>query len=245
MNRTIRNFIARYQEIILPGIFFIFSATIVLFGILPATSKILELMDTVNKTRDSVNLLSAKEAFLGSQNEYSLQQKLQILVSAIPQDKSLPTVFSLIDGLSVSSGVTLINLTLSGGQLSTASAKLQTTQERMIGASILPFVISVSGSPSNLLSFIAKATQSRRLVRFQNFDVSLASTAAANLKANFQAFYTPLPQTQAVAEQALPILTTEDNATLDKLTSFAWLSQQLNIPNVTEHQAPKANPFSP
>lgn len=243
MNRIIKKFINRYQEILLPAVLLIASAALAFLGILPAVSKILDLWETVGKTRDSVNLLSGKVAFLSSQDEFSLRQKLMTIVSAIPQDKSFPSILGLIDGLSAETGVTLVSVSLSGGQLSTASAKLQTTQEKVIGASLLPFTVSIAGPTNGILDFIARATKVRRLIRFQNFDVSLVASGTGTLRANFQAFYTPLPKTAAVAEQILPQLTAEDNATLDKLTSYAWVSRETAAQQSTSKG--KANPFSP
>ena len=242
MSHNLRKLINQYQEIITPLILFAASGALILFGILPAAGRIADLWGSIGGIRESIKFLSDKEALLASQDEAGLQHKLQVLVSAIPEDKSLPSILSLMDGLSAGSGVTFESLELSGGTLATASAKLSTSQEKALGASILPFTVNVSGSLSGILDFISQATEARRLVRFKNFNVSLGASSSATLRATLEAYYTPLPAVSAAAQQSLPVLTAQDNAVLDKLSAFAWLSQPPATQLLTV--SGKINPFA-
>lgn len=245
MKRLIRNFIRKYQDIILPVVILALAVSAIVFGIVPAGSQVLDLWGKVSDTRENISSLSRKRAFLDSQNEFDLQNQLKTVVSAVPRDKSVPSVLGVVDSLSNQAGVTLVNFTLVGaGSLSTESAKLLTAEEKALGVSSLPFLVTISGPFSGVRAFIASATQVRRLVKFSNFDVSIVSSVSATMRANLSAFYVSLPQLPLLVEQSLPLFTTEDNATIAKLSSYNWLTEQTLALPPGGPGVGRADPFS-
>lgn len=247
MYRTIRNFFRKYLDIITPVSLFALSALVIFFGIIPAVSKILELNEKVNKTRVSVNALTAKNNFLGSLSESDLESQLKNVVAAVPQDKSLASILGLAEQLTNQSGIMLQSFNLAGaGTLSTEAAKLRTVEEKAIGASLVPFSVNVSGPLPSVRSFISSASQVRRLLRFANFSISMSSTGtpSAAMHASLDAFYAPFPPLANTVEQSLPEITADDNETLAKLVTLPWLTEVTLSGNNYGPGTGRADPFS-
>ena len=115
-------------------------------------------------------MLKGKLALLVALNEEDIRDRLILLVSAVPQEKSVPTIFSTIEGLAQQSGVSIIDLSLtSPGTLASMSAAIRASaSEKKIGASTLPFVLTASGTYDQIRGFVGKINAIRRI-----FDVTI------------------------------------------------------------------------
>lgn len=247
MNRLIRNFVKKYQDFITPVVMLLLALSGIVFGIMPAGAKVVEIWGKIDETRKSIALLTQKSNYLDSLNETDLQNQLKAVVAAVPQDKSLASILGVADQLGNKAGVTLQSFNIAApGSISTESAKLRTTEEQALGVSLIPFQIRVSGLGSNVRTFIDTATQVRRLIRIDNFDISfLASgTGSGSLRANLDAFYAPLPQLGPMVEQSLPDLTSDDQQVLTKLSNYPWLTQQITTSQNFAPVTTRIDPFS-
>lgn len=244
----IRTFIRNYKGVMGSGALLVFAAIGIFLGIIPAGKRVYELYGQVNETAKSVATLRQKNAILDSLDENDLRQQLLTVVSAIPSDKSIPSIFLTIDQLASNNNVSISDMNInSPGSLATEAAKRQTTEEKVLGTSLLPFTISVSGQLTGMQSFFAKVSSVRRLVKLRNFDVSFAhevSSPSGNIsvKMGLYAFYAPLPALNPQAEQTLPTLTSDEYGVLAQLNGYPWLSQSTNFEMTTNDG--NRNPFT-
>lgn len=239
--QKIRNFFRNYQDLVVSLVLLLIVVVGILLGVIPGGRATWGLVSQVRETSDKVALLGQKRTQLDSLNESQLREQLVTVVSAVPVDKSIPAIFQVVDQLTAQTGVSVSDMSLvSPGSLATEAAQKQTTEEKALGSSLVPFSVRVSGSFANVRAFLTKITSIRRLVRLRNFDVTFTGGTTA-MRLSLDAFYAPLPQLSAKVDQKLSTLTAEENGILVKLSNYPWLSQPLEM-SISTSQA--VNPFA-
>ena len=119
-----RRFFREYQPLLrqIVVLLVIFFGTI--FGIIPAIQSSINLFGQQSTVQKDMNDLSDKMNILNSQSSESLKSDLFEMSAAVPTTTSVPTLFVTLEGVSGQSGVSLLNVSLSGGgSLSTESAQ--------------------------------------------------------------------------------------------------------------------------
>lgn len=243
--RKFRRYITKYQPFFPPVLLIFFSLGVILWGIIPGMQKTFEQFDQAKSVQEEIDRLKKKLAVLESLDEATLQQKLLIATSAIPLDKSLPTLLRTVETLTGQTNVTLTSVTLQDlGSLSTESAKIITADEKQLGTSIIPFSVLVSGGYDSVGQFLDQSTRIRRIIHARTFTLNLESKDQLSTQILFDAFYAPLPKVSSVPE--LVPVTNKEEQILTGINQFANMSQTplfaagtTNIPT----EAEKANPF--
>ncbi|MBI3577587.1 type 4a pilus biogenesis protein PilO [Candidatus Gottesmanbacteria bacterium] len=234
-----------YREIIVASFMCLVGFGTLVFGVLPTVKNTLASFDEIKTLSADVQTLSQKAATLDALPETTLRAQLAIIVSAIPTDKAIPSVFATVDRVAAAAGVQVVDMSVTqAGSLATSSAQKLSAEEKTLGASLLPLALSLRGSTEGLRAFISRIGSVRRLLRIRNFDISVIAPGNVQARLALDTFYVPLPTTIGKIEQPLTKLTKEQEDALTKLASFPWFSQpQVSAPQgaVFGH---KENPFA-
>lgn len=244
--RRVQTIIRTYRSLIVSvGVVLVAFAGI-FGGVIPAASSTLALVSELRASAERMSLLESKATTLQNLNSETLNEKLAILVSAVPTDKSIPTIFATIDRLSAEAGIVVSDLEIqSPGSLATEAATRQTAEEKQIGSLITPFSLSIEGTLNQTIAFIRSLTSVRRLLRVRNFDVNFISSGLVVTRLGVDAFYVPLPETLPSVGQPLAAGTSEEEAVLAKLSAYRWVSTPAQKGVQTPPAAPgKTNPFA-
>ncbi len=233
-----------YREFALSIALLVFSVIGSFVGIFPVMRSSLATLTVMQKLEARIGLLSAKQRLLDALDEANVRQNLQILLSGVPRDKDLPSIFETMDSVISQSGLSPIDMTIANpGSLATEAATRQTSEEKQIGSSFLSFTVTLQGSPNNFRDFLQKVISIRRLLRVRSFGAVVTNDGSAQIHVDLDAFYSPLPKTIGSIDQPILPATSEDNAVLEKLAAYPWPSQSISISPPTVGSG-RTNPFS-
>jgi hypothetical protein len=237
-------FYRKYKSFLLPGGITIASVLIIVLGIIPLWKHAVLIYEDMQATAEQVKKLEKKISVLNGLDEAELERQFTLATSALPVEKSPPTVITTVLNLANETGVTLETLVLDApGSLATGSAKQLSGDEQKIGAYSLPFAIGVATDITQLRSFLSKSNQIRRLVRAKSFNLIFSDEEVLKTQIYFDTFYSPLAARDSA--DVLPELSPIDFELLDKLEAFEDLA---NLPLsedtvLIESSAPRENPF--
>ncbi len=223
--REFRRIVRQYQSVLVSGLLLLFLAVTLLTGILPSIRTILTLNTTRKTANSDVSLLRQKVGILDALSEQTLSDDLGRMLTAIPGEKSLPTVLGSLESIAVSSGVSLVEIEFAeSGSIATASAASGTPEEKTLGTSFVPFSVSVNGSTSQIQQFIETSLTSRPLLRINHFSISVQQSGGYLARFDMNAFSAPLPATIGKASQKIENLTPKELATLTLMESYSLSS---------------------
>jgi Tfp pilus assembly protein PilO len=187
-----RRLLTRYRPFILPLSIVLVALCVFLLVIIPVVQQTIQEFQDVSALRDQVGILQQKVTVLNNLDETSLQQNFVLTTSAVPIDKSLPTILSTMEGIGDKTGVTLKSLVIDApGSLATQAGKLQNTEEKKLGAYTLPFSVTLDGTFDQIKTYLAVSNKVRRLIRAKAFTLNFADDALTT-QISFDAFYAPL-----------------------------------------------------
>ena len=131
MMTLVRRFLKMYKGMAVSAGMILISVIGVIYGIMPATQRILELADQRKNLAEEVQTLKTKRAVLESVDEGAIRNSLLILLSAVPSDKSIPSIFSTIEQTALVSGALIDTVAIANpGSLATESAQKQSNEEK-------------------------------------------------------------------------------------------------------------------
>lgn len=245
MMRYLRRFLRIYQGFVVSGTILLFAAVALMFAVLPGIRATKELYGSLKRTEKETETLSKKLRFLEGLSEDDLRSQLVTLLSAVPQDKSVPTIFSTVEGLTNQSGVSIVDVTLtSPGSLATTAATRQSTEEKKIGVSTLPFALTVSGTYDQIRAFVGDINKVRRLFDVTSFELSIGDTGTTQVKFSLTASYRPLPTKVDSVQTPVAALTQKEGEVLAKITQYPDVSQVFSQPLTPILSGGKSNPFA-
>ncbi|MBI2404692.1 hypothetical protein HYV22_00755 [Candidatus Gottesmanbacteria bacterium] len=240
--RMIRKWLRPYQEFVLPVILLGVSSLVILVGVIPGVRKTYQQWNQLAAERGEVTELREKAAFLASLNETTLFDQLSSLTSAMPIDKSIPSIFSTIDGVSAKTGSIFSSMQLaSPGSIATEAAKRQTTEEAALGSYLIPFTLTMEGSYSQLRDTFDTLTTSRRLLRIKNVTVSFTTESLGRATLSMDTFWAPLSKS-SLGKKLVPLTGKEDSliSRVGNLPLLSAVGVASGVPVV-----PRPDPFSP
>lgn len=237
----------KYKDVIISVVILLFCAVGFISGVIPATQKVRGLLDQTRQLSSKTQALRTKLTALNALDENTLRSQLNELISAVPSDKSLPTVFSTVEGIAGQAGVSITSMGIGGdSSLATPAASKRTAQEKQIGTRTIPFSVTIEGALPAIQQFITLAPQVRRLLRIRTFAITFpTSDLPVHIAVEMDAFYEPFPVTIGKTGSALPTLSESE---VDIIAKVA----KLPLANVSENSLPppligqvKSNPFAP
>jgi Tfp pilus assembly protein PilO len=245
---SLKKFIKTYQQIITSVVILLICAGSIIFGIVPAVRKLIDMRETNALLTTKNQGLRLKASVLASLDEEVQKINLNSLIAAVPPDKSLPSIFSTIDGLSANTGVSVSNFVLmSAGSLATESARKQSGEEQKLGSNLLPFSVSIKGSYQQIRNFLESAVAVRRFFRVRQFDLTFTGPAVLTATLGMDAYYAPFPTQLGLIEQRLDLLTPKEEEVIGKVSTLPLLAQEVVISAAELSSQPtgKENPFAP
>lgn len=240
-----RKFIRTYKTLLIYAGISVISVIGIIVAVIPMTQKFITGLDQLKALSSDVAVLRQKSGILQNIDEDKLRSNVQALSSAVPPDKSIPTVLSTIDGVSGQAGVNLGAVTIQRpGSLATDSAKKQTALESRIGSNLLSVSVSVEGGVDQIREFMKLIGAVRRYFRVQSF--SLFYTASgASVNADITAFYLPYPA--AIGGVGTPItdLSDKENATIARVLALPLVSSlSFAVGTPSGETTGRADPFT-
>ncbi len=219
-------------------------------GIFPAFRRIAQIREETDKLQAQVETLRKKALILEAIDEETYRKFLAELLTAVPADQSLTSVFSTVDGLAAQSGVTVTDLSLSKpGQIATESGKKLSTEEKKIGSTILPFAITISGTYDQIRGFFSQVASVRRIFRVRSFDFTLLDPTSISARIAMDAFYAPYITNVAAIDATLDALSEKDEGIIQTVANMPIVGVSTSIDGGQTLLAPtfeqKENPFEP
>lgn len=244
MIRYFRRFLRIYQGFVVSGSLILFGVTAFFFAVLPGIRATRDLYGNLKDVQKEVQDLSGKFTFLQSVSEDDLRGRLLIMLSAVPAEKSIPTIFSSADGLAKKFGVSIVDMNLAGmGSLATGAASRQSVAEKKIGASTLPFTMNATGSYDQIRSFVSEINKVRRLFDVTSFDLSIGSTGDTQVRLSLTAFYQPIPTEVGSVQSPVVTLTTKEEEVFMKVSQYPDVSQTFLKSLAPDLSGGKRDPF--
>jgi len=221
-------------------------AVAIIFGLFPVYRTTRDLYFQSTDLSQKVTKLKEKLRMLQGLDEDIVRDQLLSLIAAIPQEKSIPTLFTTVEGVSAQAGVTVSEISFAaGGPLATEAAKRQTIEEKKLGVTILPFTLSMEGELNTIRSFLDIASNVRRIFRIREFTLTIPETGVPKSQVEIDGFFSPFPASIADVSETLAPLTQKEEETVAKVNAIPLTSsaQLESIP--ISALPPKADPFSP
>lgn len=233
-----------YKNLIIMAVGSLLAIAGIVFGVVPLAQKTIALAGGVRALTAEVDLLRRTSATLQLLDEATLRRSVLTLASAVPSDKSLPSILTTLDTVSGGSGIALTDVSLTKpGSLATESAKKLTRDEVKIGANLLPFSVSGRGTFEQVQSFLTSVVSVRRMFRLRSMSV-LLSGGLSTVLADLDAYYFPYPTTVGPATGVSGLTEAEEKT----ITSIGLLplSSVTSVSTISA-SAPsgKNDPFTP
>lgn len=244
---TTDKFIRTYQHMIISGGIILFCLFAAIFALVPALGTVQNIISELRTIADEADSLQKKLNTLNTLDEDTLRNQLTQVLSAVPAERSFPTIFETVEGVAAQTGVSVINMSLAGGAtLATPSTAQVSAADKKLGTRTIPFSVSINGSLAAVQEFIARIPKVRRLFRIRVFSISFPKDARPlTVSIDMDAFYEPLPTTLGTAKVVLPTLTAADEEVVSKLTELPLATQESGAMPPPLIGKVKDNPFSP
>lgn len=217
-------------------------------GIVPLVRTSLAAGAQLGPLTEEVQVLTEKIGALGSIDEAQLSDSLGLLVSAVPSERSIPSLFATVEGMAAESGVSVGDLVvLTGGSLATASAARQTAQERQIGTNLLSFSMSIEGTIEQIRAFLALSGTTRRVTRVKTFSLNARSGGLLRTTLEMDAFWAPYPAVIGKVSQRIVAISPSQEDVIARLSAMREFSSVAQLSTAADIPAGpvKPDPFSP
>jgi len=249
MDANFRRLYSKYRGFTFPVVLTVFSIFLFFAVIVPVIKQTISIYQEAKVIADEVDILKKRLSVLQAIDEATVERQLVMATSAVPIEKSLPTILRTIDAIGGQTQVTVTNVSIDQpGEISTGSAKALSDAERRFGMHLLPFTVSLTGTYSQLKAFLLLSTQVRRFIRATEFAVDFTGVADSpdqiTTQVLFDAFYSPLKLANN-RDQIEPLLPHEEK-TLSDLVGYPYVGEITLSQNSSESQIQglRPNPFS-
>lgn len=224
-------FYSKYKLFLFPTVVALSCLVLIAFIIFPQLSKLISNKEVEKQLAGRAKVLGIKAAALEGYNSEELQLKVVSVLSALPPEKDLGSILSILQNITGKDNFTISAFSVAGG-------------EGVGGVQSYGVKLTVAGPRSLFSSLLKSIESSPRIMRVQTIDVS-GTKDAQSLEANLsiQILFAPIPSSMGSVDAPLPTLSEKDEEVIAKLSSTS-------APIVTTEQTPiisvptgKANPF--
>lgn len=192
------------------------AAVLIFLLVIPWIKEIISVQGSINQAQGRITALAQKESVLSKADSDTISQTLGDLITALPNDKDVPSLLVGVSRLSSDAGLSIEALQISPGQVSTASAKAKNES--------VDFEVTLKGSAEALISFLKNLESARRLLVVKDISATMigqASSLTTTLKisAPYQGFAPPPDD----ISNPVPTLTAGDEkviALINKFTNY-------------------------
>ncbi len=246
--KSLRKFIRNYQSFIVSGSILLFSLLAIVYGLIPGVKTTSNLIKETQSLRALIKTLEKKLQVLDSLDPQELANNTAAAVSAIPADKSLGTLFSTIDVLTSTQGVSVTGVSLgSVGSVATASASKLSAEEKKLGVNIIPFSLIIEGEITKVRNVVDSAINIRRFFNVQSFDLNFnTETGITSSKLAMVAYYVPDPTSVGKITDPLKPFSEDELSVLEKVSAMPLLTEVIASQSANIQTTPvTVDPFSP
>lgn len=235
----------RYIRLAISVVILLFCLLAVVLAIIPAIQNIREFDADNRAIRDNIESLQNKLTVLQSIDEETIRNHLSNVLSAVPAERSFPTVFETVEGVAAKTGVTVLAMNLAGGTtLATPSVSQVSVADKKLGTRTIPFSVTVNGSINAVQDFISMIPRVRRLFRIRVFSISFPKDdRSLTVTIDMDAFYEPLPSSIGDVKNTLPRITSEDMRDINRIMELPRIVEDTIMPLPLTEKS-KANPFA-
>jgi Tfp pilus assembly protein PilO len=239
-----------YRELVVAVVVLIGVFVGFLVGVVPAAQAVFSLRDSVDTLETQTTELRVKAAILSAIDEQTYKRILADLVTAVPADQSLTSLFSTIDGLAAQSTLSVTDLGLAKpGSLATESARKQSSEEKQIGSNLLPFSVTIAGTYDQIREFLAQVIRVRRFFRVRSFNLTLIDPTNVSVRMAMDAFYAPYVTSIAGVDKKIDPLNEKDEQTIAAVAAMPLVGSSIVVDDApaTQEEVPtaqKQDPFS-
>ena len=217
--KKFRLIVRNYSSVFGWAILCIASTSAIIFVGIPTITRTVSSYNQMKTLKEEVSMLRQKAAILRSLDDSVLSNSLENLFSAVPIDKSLPTIFTTVESLASQSNVGLTELSLSqAGAIASQSAQSATKSKD--SKNVLSFSAHITGSIDQVKTFLTTAPAIRRLIRVKELSVSFEDDTNAAAALTMESFYLPLGIPLALDSQALELLSEPEERLMSRVAAF-------------------------
>lgn len=219
-----------YKIYLWPILAVMLTIVLVVFVIVPQTLNIITISDSISERKTQISQLNEKNNILRRIDVKLYQGYLNSTFEALPGDKDFTSAISQIQILANRSGISLLDLGISGIGKGTGSSNFQ-------------LKVTVSGGLNDLNTFIDDLKVGPRIMTIQGIEFNQDSLDNSQANFTITAFFEPTQTSLGNLEQPVQPLTQEESEFL------AELAQTLKTVPVVSAQSPpigakgKLNPF--
>ncbi|MBI2314643.1 hypothetical protein HYU93_01095 [Candidatus Daviesbacteria bacterium] len=228
-------FYQAYKLFIFPAVVALSSLFLIVFAIIPQTTKLLDNQKVASDLLNKSKFLETKASILEDYSNNDLSQQVENTLSVFPQEKDFGNILGLLQQLTAQSGFSVVSISLgeSGSKLAETnsySVKLQVKGVKVLFQTLL----------NNL-------DNSLRLIRVSSIDVS-TNQAFQTIDASLtlDALYSSVPQSFGTVDAPLSQLTQQEEGLLASLASTVEAERgSSTVQPVEQPVSPrgKSNPF--
>lgn len=228
-------FYQAYKLFIFPAVVALSSLFLIVFAIIPQTTKLLDNQKVASDLLNKSKFLETKASTLGGYSNNDLSEQVENALSVFPQEKDFGNILGLLQQLTTQSGFSIVSISL--GESGSKLAKTNSYSVKL----------QVKGAKALFQTLLNNLDNSPRLIRVSSIDVS-ANQASQTIDASLtlDALYASVPQSFGTLDAPLPQLTQQEEGLLASLaaTSEAGPSSSTVQP-VEQPSSPrgKSNPF--
>lgn len=233
MNEKFKNIFKNYGFYLWPVLVVVVISVIFMKINLPKISEINSVRRELSSIKERLAKLSTKSQFLTSLDEEKLKGDFEKINLVLPDGKDAPSILRTLEVSASSSGIFLENLDLSPGKLATGEGTRGEKQNE------IPLKVTVSGTISQIITYLAKITSVGRALGIKNLEISFSEgTASAKVNLELVAYFLFPPESAAKVDDPLPSLGPQENDTLTQVAQ-----RELIIPQAILSPAGKTDLF--
>jgi len=218
MMRHIRRFVRLNKSLVTYAALVCIGLIGLFIGLIPSAQKCLVLAKDMQSLNREIVQIQKKVNVLSSLDQLSLEKSAQVVIAAVPINKSIPTFLSTIESIALKNGLYISDMDIAGStSLATGSGLRQTKQnENTISAEVV-----LQGELESVRSFLLECIQVLRLLRVKNLSLSaLPRSTFMNVKLEVESFYLSLPVSIGKPLDPLETFSEKELATLEKIASY-------------------------
>lgn len=225
----------KYSVFILPFVSGLIVLALLLFVVRPRLGEIFELRGQVAKAKQDAVVLENKLSNLQNFDQDKLLSDVKKVETALPSDKDLQGLLSTLERLAAETGVGILAVQLTPGQISPIPAGG--------AAENFPVKITITGNFFQIKNHLARVFESIRVIGVKSLTITLGTVGSASLSAtlNLDSFFQQLSATQVQVREPLQNLTSAEQQILDKISVPQPATVTPPPPPITG----KADPFAP
>lgn len=223
---------------------FLVFLTLIFLGkivLIPKINEVKAAREELKKQKDYLIALNKKLEDLEKIDGKRLRTDFDMINLGLPSDKNVSLLFLTLEKLAYESSVSLSDINLTVGSISTSSAEKKTSGTEELGS--IPFQISVVGELENLENFLVLLSTTLPVLGINSFSLGFnPEQKEVSLGLNLSFYYQPQPKTIGKISGPLMKISVQENNLLKQIESFkSYVAiTMVETPSVT---VGRENPF--